>query len=144
MMDPKGNFTLPPLPTGVILPAGYQVPTSSQIRGLQIEVYILLAIYFVTILFVVHNMVRYLWLQYKFKVFHISIFYILALCVLVFRIWQYVGTLILYQDILGFLAYTSWLKILAKPDYKPEIDMVRRIGVSQTAADYSKYALGFY
>ena len=35
------------------------------------------------------------------------------------------------------------LKILGR-DYKPEIDKIRLIGVSQTGADYSKYALGFY
>ena len=60
-MDPQENFTLPPLPPDEI-PPGYQIPTYEQIQGLKIEVYILLAIYFVTILFVLHNIVRYLWL----------------------------------------------------------------------------------
>ena len=124
------------------MPGGYQIPTEEQIQRLKIEVYILIVIYMVTILFVIHNIVRYLWLQYKFKVFQISIFYILALCVLIFRIWQYIGTLILYTDLQDFLCL-GYFKILAK-DYKPEIDMVRHIGVSQTGSDYSKYALGFY
>ena len=110
------------------MPEGYQVPTEEQIQRLKIEVYILIVIYMVTILFVIHNIVRYLWLQYKFKVFQISIFYILALCVLIFRIWQYVGTLILYTDLQDFLCL-GYFKILAK-DYKPEVDMVRHIGVS--------------
>ena len=142
-MDPEESYSFPPLPPGVELPEGYQIPTVEQIQGLKIEAYILLVIYFMTVLFVLHNIVRYLWLQYKFKVFQISIFYILALCVLTFRIWQYIGTIVLYQDIQEFLGYTSYFKILAR-DYKPEVGMVRRIGVSQTGSDYSKYALGFY
>ena len=98
-----------PLPA---LPDGYQIPTSEQIQGLKIEVYILLVIYFTTILFVIHNIVRYLWLQYKFKVFQILIFYILALCVLIFRIWQYIGTIMLYNDIQGFLVFFADAGIL--------------------------------
>ena len=61
-MDPQENFALPPLPPGIDIPPGYQIPTYEQIQGLKIEVYILLAIYFLTILFVFHNIVRYLWL----------------------------------------------------------------------------------
>ena len=65
---------------------------------------------------------------------------------LIFRIWQYIGTIYLYQDIQSYLVFleeAGILQILGR-DYKPEIDMVRRIGVSQVGSDYSKYALGYY
>ena len=42
-----------------------------------------------------------------------------------------------------FLDLGSVLQILTK-DYTAEVEMIRRIGVSQIGSDYSKYALGFY
>ena len=57
---------LKPIPE---LPEGYSIPTKEQIRGLRIEVIILIAIYVITIGFVFHNIIRYLWFQRKYRVF---------------------------------------------------------------------------
>ena len=51
------------------IPDDYCIPTKEQIKGLRIEVIILIIIYFITICFVLHNMIRYLWFQGKYRVF---------------------------------------------------------------------------
>ena len=116
------EYKLPPIP----LPDDYQIPTSNELDWLRVEVIILIVIYCVTIGFVLHNIVRYLWLQRKFRMFQITIFYFLALSVLAFRIWQYIGTLKLYKSMQEFLAY-SVFEILRR-DYYNEVEMIRRIG----------------
>ena len=66
IFSPVPNEIELPDPT---LPDGYQIPTVDQIQGLRIEVDILIGIYLITLGFVFHNIIRYLWKQRKYQVF---------------------------------------------------------------------------
>ena len=125
------------------LPPDYQIPTEDQLKGLKIEVIVLICVYTVALGFVFHNIIRYLWFQRKFRVFQISIFYVLSLMVITFRILQYSGSIKLYNSIDEFLYEDGLVKILFK-NFQPEVSLVRQIGLMQIGSDYSKYALAFY
>ena len=85
-------------------------------------------------------MIKYLWIQRKYRVLQIAVFYVFALLVLVFRICQYAYTLRLLSYMLDF----DTLRKIIKQDFAPEVYVFRRIGFTQVGADYSKFALGFY
>ena len=70
-----------------------KLPTASEIRGLTIEVYILIAIYVLTLAFTFYNIYAYLWKQRRYRTMLITFFYIFALIVLTTRIFQYCFTL---------------------------------------------------
>ena len=68
------------------LPQGYCVPSHDQVVNLRIESYTLIGVFMITIGLVLHNIIMYLWIQRKYRVLQISVFYFFALLVLVFRI----------------------------------------------------------
>ena len=67
----------------------YKPPTSGQLTGLTVEVSIMIAIYTLTLIFTIHNIVQYIWRQRRYKNWLISLFYILSVIVLVSRIFYF-------------------------------------------------------
>ena len=72
-----------------------KLPSANQIRGLSIELYILIPIYALTLLFTLYNIYAYLWKQRRYRTMLITFFYIFAMIVLTTRITQYCFTLTL-------------------------------------------------
>ena len=75
---------------------------------------------------VAHNIIQYLWIQRKYRVLQISVFYFFAQLVLVFRICQYAYTLRLLNH---FQTPETLFKILTA-DYAEEVYICRSIGIA--------------
>ena len=128
------NMTLEDLP----------LPSEGQIKGLTLEVYIVIMIYVFTITFTVYNIVEYLWKQQRYRTWLVTIFYILAIIVLTTRLAQYVFTLFLNHAIVGKIElYNTNATAAMDANYTNIVHTYRKIGQCLTYSDFSKIALGF-
>ena len=95
------------------------------------------------IVFVIHNIIRYMIIQKRYKSWLISIFYFLSTVVLVARICQYCYTIKLYTQLDTLFNKTSHFHLLFE-DFTPLINLVRHLGLFFITADYNKFALGWF
>jgi len=119
------------------------VPSRKDIRLLQIEVYVMLACYVVTLAFTLYNVFAFVIKQRRYKNWLISIFYVLCLLVLIFRIGYYCEVNVWYSlsnELRTAIATQTGLQEVVLR----LIQSLRLIGVFFLASDYTKYALGFF
>ena len=121
-----------------------KLPSANQIRGLSIELFILIAIYALTLLFTLYNIYAYLWKQRRYRTMLITFFYIFAMIVLTTRITQYCFTLTLNnqaEDIINEFNTNPAAALVM--DYTSVVKTYRKVAQCFTYSDYSKIALGF-
>ena len=59
------------------------LPTYNELIALNVELSLLILIYFLTIFFALHNILMYLWKQKRYKICLLAFFYMFSLIVLV-------------------------------------------------------------
>ena len=97
------------------------LPTEDQLSVLSIEIYCLVAIYLMTLIFTVYNISAYLIRQRRYKNWLITIFYIFCVIVLISRMIEYVYIKLMYKKI---DKYRDLLEIIIyRKDYIPPPDV---------------------
>ena len=93
--------------------------------------------------FTVHNIVKYVVMQKRYKSWLVVIFYVLSVIVLISRILQFMITTYFYSYLDKiFNQFTT--RELITTDYNDMVDIFRKIGYFYITADYSKFALGWF